>query len=65
MRNKIVMTDQERVSKLFNEDRALYDESVELANKLGLGGIWKGIDKTILTIAEFLKAREYNQPCSK
>jgi len=62
--NVMNLTDEEReefkeeVDKLFSENRNLYTDASELVNQLGLGGLWRGIDASIVLVARAMKKRE-------
>jgi hypothetical protein len=46
----------EKVIDVFLNDKDLYNRARALQNEIGLGGLWKGTDTTLLVIIEALES---------
>lgn len=51
---------KEYVTTLYGNNKPLFDRALELVTKLGLGGLWNGIDLAIMHTAKALKNETKN-----
>jgi len=46
---------REEVMKIYQEDRELFDKAVAIVRQLGLGGLWRGEEASVLIVANAIK----------